>query len=120
MDEDDRMVASVLMVRARRVSNLALFVGGGAALLSALPHTGLPLPAKIYGLCTVLPIVGGLAAVPGALLGLRSFQGQPPGVMEALRARGMVTVGLRAGAGAALGVLAILSGVLALLWMQMA
>mgnify|MGYP007066194307 FL=1 len=118
MDEDDRMVAGVLMIRGRRTANLALLVGGGAALLSVVPHTGMALPVKLYALCTVIPIVLGLAAVPGALLSLRTFAGQPPGVTQALRSRGMAAVGLQAGAGAVLGALAILSGALALAFMQ--
>jgi hypothetical protein len=118
MDEDDRMVANVLMMRARRISSMALLMGAGAVVISVLPHTGLLLPAKVYGLCTVVPIVFGLAAIPGALLGLSTFNGQPPGVMMALRARGMAAVGLQALIGAVLGLIGIVSGALALWWMQ--
>lgn len=109
----------VLMARARRVANLALMIGGGAALLSVVPHFGLALPAKLYGICTVIPIVLGLAAIPGAVLALRTFAGQPPGVQEALRSRGMATVGIMSCVGGALGGVATLLGLLALAFMEM-
>jgi hypothetical protein len=118
MDADDRMVAGALLVRGQRVAGMALIVGGGGLLSSALPHTGLPLPAAIYGICSVVPVVLGASAMAGALLSARTFRGHPPGVVEALRSRGVLPVYLRAVIGALLGALAVLSGLLSLWLMQ--
>jgi hypothetical protein len=118
MNDDDRAVANVLMMRAKRTAGMALVVGGGAAVLGVVPHVAPVLPFRIYALCAVLPVVAGLAAVPGGVLSLRTFSGQEPGVERALKARGIVGVGLQAGIGIALGAVAILLGALALAWMQ--
>ncbi len=119
MDEDDRMVANVLMARGQRVGGMALAIGAGALVLAVVPHTGVALPARVYGICAVLPIVAGLAAVPGGLLALKTFSGHPPGVQMALKARGMAAVGVQAFAGMALGTVALVLGILSLMWLEL-
>lgn len=118
MDADDRMIANVVVARGRRLSSMALAMAAGAALMSVVPHSGAALPVQVYGICSVLPVALGLAAVAGAITGLRTFSGHPPGVAEALRARGSAAPKLLAMIAVGLGILAALSGLLSLLWMQ--
>lgn len=113
MDADDRMVAGIVAARARRMANLALLMGGGGALLSVVPHTGLPLPVAAYGVCAVIPIVLGLAWPAGAIASLWVPAGQPPGVRAALRTRGLGSARLVALLAIGLGLVGLLSGVLA-------
>ncbi|MFH1464360.1 MAG: hypothetical protein ABIO70_08225 [Pseudomonadota bacterium] len=113
MDADDRMVAGIVAARARRMANLALLMGGGGALLSVVPHVVPVLPVQVYGVCTVVPIVLGLAGPAGAIASLRETAGHPPGVREALCAHGLGSARLVALLAIAIGLVGLLSGVLA-------
>lgn len=119
MDADDRMVAGALLVRGKRTASMATLMGGGALLLSFVPHTGVLLPAGVYGVCSFVPLVCGAVAVVGAGASARTFAGQPAGVAEALRARGVTGILLRAGLGAVLGAVAATSGLIALLSLEL-
>jgi len=114
------MVANVIANRGRRLAGMAIAMAGLAAVLSVVPHSGALLPVPVYGICSVLPLVLGLAAVAGAVSGLRAFSGHPPGVSRALASRGTVAPKAMAAVAIVLGVLAALSGLLSLIWMELA
>ncbi len=120
MDEDDRMVARVVVARAKRMAKAALAMGAAAAALSVVPVTGLPLPAAVYGICSIIPFVIGGCAVAGAVTALRAPAGQAPGVERALRTMGLTGARTVAVVAIVLGVLGGLSGPMSLVFMQLA
>jgi hypothetical protein len=120
LDADDRLVASAIRARAAR-QGLAALGAGAAALALSIPPWLLPwLPAVVFGMCTLLPVVLGAVAVAGGLTALRtaSGAGQDGGVARVLRARGVGAARVQAVAGLVLGMLGALSGASMLLMMD--
>jgi len=68
---DDRMVACVVHTRGLRHGTTSLYLGGGAFLLALVPHSGVALPAAIYGITTFVPLVLAGVAMVGAVSALR-------------------------------------------------
>ena len=104
----DELLERVVASRASSVAMGSLVLGVGSLVVSLLPLTGVVLVASMYGMATLLPLVGGMLAIASAWQSIRTALGWERSVQVVLPASKRAGPFAMAAVGATLGGLAVI------------